>query len=155
MPDASNESHCDWLVPERLGRFIDKARERCAEWRTMIARAEARRTLPEDETTLCWSRREYALVTLHLVECGTLGGSVRSTQLRRELLDAAIDSGGSFPIACTPEATREHAEACYPELGKVLAEKRRLDPEEKLCNDWYRHHRSLLGRETGAARWNN
>jgi FAD/FMN-containing dehydrogenase len=143
-----------FLPPEELAGFLGQARARCADWRTAISSAEVRRTLPEDETVLCWSRREYASLTLQLAERHTLGGSVRSTQLRRELIDAAIARGGGFPIACTPEATREQTEACYPQLKTVLAEKRRIDPEEKLVNAWYLHHRSLLGRSPCNERWN-
>jgi FAD/FMN-containing dehydrogenase len=142
------------VPPDELASFIEDARARCADWRTAIGSAEVRRTLPEDETVLRWSRREYASITLQLAERQTIGGSVRSTQLRRELIDAAIARGGGFPIACTPEASREQAEACYPQLKTVLAEKRRLDPEEKLVNAWYLHYRSLLGRGSCAERWN-
>jgi hypothetical protein len=79
---------------------------------------------------------------------------VRSTQVRRELIDSAIARGGGFPIACTPEATREQTEACYPQLRTVLAEKRRIDPDEKLVNAWYLHHRNLLNRSSAEERWN-
>jgi hypothetical protein len=78
---------------------------------------------------------------------------VRATQVRRELIDAAIARGGSFPITSTPEATREQVERCYPQLRTVLAEKRRLDPSEKLVNPWYGHHRNLLWREACDVRW--
>jgi FAD/FMN-containing dehydrogenase len=142
------------LPPEELASFVEQARAHCEDWRTAIGSAEVRRTLPEEETVLRWSRREYASVTLRLAERQTIGGSVRSTQLRRELIDSAIAHGGGFPIACTPEATREQTEACYPELKAVLAEKRRMDPDEKLVNAWYLHHRSLLGRSSCKARWN-
>ncbi len=113
-----------------------------------------RRTLPETETSLRWARREYAAVRLVLSQRGTIGGAVRATQLVRELIDLAISQGGGFPIACTPEATRAQAEACYPELKNLLAEKRRVDPNEKLTNAWYRHYRSLLGREACDSKWN-
>jgi hypothetical protein len=113
-----------------------------------------RRTLPEEETFLCWARREYAALTLAVQELPTLGGSVRTTQLRRELIDAAIACGGSFAIDRTPEATRDQVEACYPQLKVLLAEKRRIDPEAKLSSPWFRHHRSLLGREACEVRWN-
>ncbi len=142
------------LPPDELAGFLEETRARCADWRTAIGGAEVRRTLPEDETALRWSRREYASITLRLAERCTIGGSVRSTQLRRELIDSAIARGGAFPIACTPEATREQTEACYPQLKTVLAEKRRIDPEEKLVNDWYRHYGSLLGRQACPVRWN-
>jgi FAD binding domain len=141
------------VPPDKLASFIEEARARCAEWRTAISSAEVRRTLPEDETVLRWSRREYASLTLQLAERQTIGGSVRSTQLRRELIDAAIARGGGFPIACTPEATREQTEACYPQLKTVLAEKRRIDPEEKLVNAWYLHYRNLLARKSCEGRW--
>jgi len=141
------------VPPERCDAFLAEARLRCAEWRVAIHAVAARRVLAEEETLLRWARREYAAVTLALAELPALGGAVRATQLRRQLIDAAIAHGGGFPIACTPEATRAQAEACYPELRRVLAEKRRLDPAERLINPWYRHHRSLLGRESCEVRW--
>jgi FAD/FMN-containing dehydrogenase len=142
------------LPPEALASFVEEARTLCDDWRTAITSVEVRRTLPEDETVLRWSRREYASITLRLAERQTLGGTVRTTQLRRQLIDSAIARGGGFPIACTPEATREQTEVCYPQLKRVLAEKRRIDPDEKLVNAWYLHHRSLLGRGSCEARWN-
>jgi hypothetical protein len=33
-------------------------------------------------------------------------------------------------------------------LNRFLAEKRRVDPGERIVNAWYQHYRSLLGRET-------
>lgn len=141
------------VPPESCDAFLAEARSRCDEWRVAIHAVAARRVRSEDETLLRWARREYAAVTLALAELPALGGAVRATQLRRQLIDAAIAHGGSFPIACTPEATRAQAEACYPELRRVLAEKRRLDPAERLSNSWYRHHRSLLGRESCDVRW--
>jgi len=142
------------VPPAALEAFLADTRARCQDWHTSIEAVEVRRTLPESETALRWARREYAAVRLVLAERGTIGGAVRMTQLARELIDVARSHGGSFPIASTPEATRGQVEACYPELKTVLAEKRRIDPAEKLANGWYRHHRSLLGREACESRWN-
>ena len=141
------------LPPQACDAFLAEARACCAEWRIPVRGAEARRTLPEEETCLRWARREYAAVTLQLAEPPALGGAVRATQLRRQLIDAAVALGGSFPIACAPEATRAQTEACYPELRQLFAEKRRLDPAERLTNSWHRHYRSLLGRESCEVRW--
>lgn len=142
------------VPPEALASFLEEARAHCAEWRTAMSRVDARRTFSEDETILRWSQRDYASLALQLAERRTIGGSVRSTQLRRELIDAAIARGGGFLIACTPEASREQTEACYPQLKKVLAEKRRIDPDDKVVNAWYLHHRNLLSRTAGEERWN-
>ena len=142
------------LPPDEAGRFVADSEKHCADWRMGLHGVDVRRTHPEEETFLRWARREYAAVTLHLEDLPTLGGAVRATQVRRDLIDAAVGYGGSFAIAHTPEATREQVETCYPELKTVLAEKRRFDPEEKLSTPWYRHYRNLLGRESCAARWN-
>lgn len=155
LPVAAESGHPLRLLvpPDALEGLLAQCRAQCEGWRTVIGAVKVRRTLAESETVLCWARREYAEVTVHLHELETIGGSVRSTQLRRQLIDAAISFGGSFPIAATPEATRAQLESCYPQLRKLFAEKRRLDPAEKLTNAWYRHHRNLLCRDSCEVRW--
>lgn len=155
LPGASGASRVLQLLvpPASSEAFLGEARARCGQWRVAIEGAEVRRTLAENETLLRWAKREYAAITLRLAGPPALGGSVRATQLRRELIDSAIAHGGSFPIASTPDATHAQVERCYPELKRVLADKRRLDPAERLANSWYRHHRSLLGRGSCEVRW--
>lgn len=143
------------LPPEKVDAFLGEARGRCAEWRMPLAGARVRPTLEESDTYLRWARRAYAALTLHLSEAPALGTAVRATQLRRELIDAAIAEGGSFALSCTPEATRGQAEACYPQLKGFLAEKRRMDPQERLTNPWYWHYRNLLARPACEVRWAN
>ena len=132
------------VPPERLESFLAEARDRCADWRMPLAGVEVRRTLPEADSFLCWARRDYAAVVLHFAQPPVLGAAVRATQLRCELIDAAIALGGSFHVSCTPEATREQAQACYPQLPQFLAEKRRVDPGEHIVNAWYLHYRRLF-----------
>ena len=142
-----------FVPPEQLDAFLAEVGSRCREWRVALEGVASRRIRPEDETVLRWARRDYAEVNVSLGEPTTLGAAVRATQLRRELIDAAIARGGSFPIACTPEATRTQAEACYPQLAEFLAEQRRIDPGGLMANAWLRHQRSLLGREACEVRW--
>jgi FAD/FMN-containing dehydrogenase len=143
------------VPPEASEAFVDECRTRSAAWRISILGAEVRRTLPENETVLRWARRDFAEVTLLLEDLDTIGGAVRVVQARQELIDAAIANGGSFQIASTPEATCAQIEVCYPQLRKLLCEKKRLDPSERLVNPWYRHHRGLLWREPCEVRWAN
>jgi hypothetical protein len=141
------------VPPAQLQPFLAEARERCSEWHLPIESVQVRRTRQEAETFLRWAQRDYAEVGLGLSDRATIGGAVRLTQLRRDLIDAAIALGGGFPIACTPEATRAQTEICYPQLPGFLAEQRRLDPQEKMANAWLRHQRSLLGRQACEVRW--
>ncbi len=141
------------LPPGEAERFLGQARDCLREWRVEIAGAEASHVLPEAETFLRWANREYALVSLRLGAASSLCGAVRSTQVRRLLIDLAIACGGSFSIASTPDATRAQVETCYPMMGAFLAEKRRLDPAGRLSNAWYRHYRGLVSRGSCAVRW--
>jgi FAD/FMN-containing dehydrogenase len=141
------------LPPEAVEGFMEETDARCGDWRIPLQSVAVRRTLPEEDTFLRWARRDYAEITLGLAEPTGISAAVRGRQLRQELIDAAIATGGSFPIASTPDATLGQTAACYPQLTAFLAEKRRFDPHERLVNGWYAHQRGLLARENCQVRW--
>jgi FAD/FMN-containing dehydrogenase len=141
------------LPPEALERFVARADALCTEWDVPLRSVALRRTSAEEDTFLRWASREFVEVKLRLSACEALGEHVRSTQLRRAMIDAAIAAGGAFPIASTREATREQTLACYPQLQAFLAHKRRFDPQERLTNEWYRHQRSIV--EHCEVRWSH
>jgi len=141
------------VPPARLAALVGACREHCAEWRLELEGLAVRRVRADEETFLRLPGREYCEVSLGLAEGANLGAQVRVTQLKRSLIDLAISHGGGFPIACTPEATREQIDACYPQLAGFLAEQRRIDPHERWANGWLRHYRNLLTREPCEVRW--
>lgn len=141
------------LPPERIDALLERMREQTFGWRVPIVSAAARHTLTEEETFLRWARREYAQVRLRLATPPELGGRVRAAQARRELIDTAIAEGGAFTPAGIFDASPAQAEACYPQLKAFLAEKRRLDPADRLYNSWYRHARGLLSCDRVTVRW--
>jgi len=155
LPDAGSPARWVHVLvpPERLEAYLGEARAVCAAWHLAVEALEVRRTRPEDETFLRWARREFAEVSLRLGDWRAIGGAVRTTQARLALIDAAIAHGGSFPIAFTPDATREQIDACYPQLNRFLAEKRRFDPAGRLVNAWYFRQCTVLGREPCQVRW--
>jgi hypothetical protein len=141
------------IPPESVDAFVTEMEERCADWRVPLHSVSVRKTMGEEETYLRWARREYCELRVGIAQPRGLGGAVRTGQIRRELIDAAIASGGSFPIASTLDATRQQTEACYPQLESFLDEKRRFDPHERVVNAWYRHQRDLLRGENVQVRW--
>jgi len=141
------------LPPTSVEAFMQEAETRCGDWRIPLHSVALRRTQAEQESFLRWARRDYSEVRLAFAQPAGLGASVRGAQLRRELIDAAIAAGGSFQIASTDDATREQTEACYPQLGEFLAQKRRFDPAGRLGNDWYERRRALLNRSPSPVSW--
>lgn len=154
-PEAPSRRMRVVVPPAKVEAFLADARARCEEWRMPLDCVELRRTTEDKDSFLRWSRREYALLTLHLAPPGALGVAVRTAQLRRALVDAAISHGGSFPVSFSRNSSMAQIEACYPELRAFLAEKRRIDPMERLTNPWYRHYRNLFTRGSCRVRWSN
>lgn len=142
------------VPPENLDSLLQEVRALCREWRMSVEAMEARRIRREEETYLRWAQREYAALSIAFAQPQRLGPAVRATQARRSFIEAAIARGGTFPIACTPEATLAQTEACYPQLAAFLAEQRRIDPAGRMANAWSRHYGSLLAQEPCAVRWN-
>lgn len=143
------------IPPESLDRFVAETDTRCSDWRIPLQSVAIRHTAREDDSYLRWARRDFAEVKLALAEPSGLGARVRGVQLRHELIDAAIEAGGSFHIACTADATREQTETCYPQLKSFLAQKRLFDPHERLVNAWYLHQREVLNRKPCEVRFAN
>jgi FAD/FMN-containing dehydrogenase len=154
-PDAGGVQHVlDCLVPPaELDAFLGQARGLAAEWRIELVRITVRRLLPEAETALPWATREWAGVRLRFALRTSLGASVRAGQVKRELLAAAIERGGSFPIYQPEHLSRAQLERCYPALDAFLSEKRRADPGERLQNRWYLEVTAKLRGEACSVRW--
>lgn len=154
MPGEAHDIDC-LLPPEELDAFLARAHELALEWRVAWQRIAVRRLLPEAETALPWATREWAGITLRFALRASLGASVRATQAKRELLAAALERGGAFPISEPRYAGRAELERCYPSLSAFLAEKRRADPGERLQNGWYRTVCAKLRGEACEVRWAN
>jgi hypothetical protein len=141
------------IPPERLPECMEQLHARCEAWRTEPDGLEMRPITREQDTFLRWAPRDYAEIAIRLGTGQSIGRAVRVTQLAQDLIDVAIEHGGSFPIASTPHATREQAEACYPRLKAFLAEKRRLDPGERITNAWYSRYRGMMLGQNAQVRW--
>lgn len=140
--------------PGSVAALLDDCRALCEEWRIALPRIELRPTHAEQETYLAWARRDYLQVSLFLEPAATLASTVRLSQLCGALLDASLRREGSFLLAKTMDASREQVEACYPRLRNLLAEKRRIDPLERIDSPWFRHYSALLSRPQCRTRWN-
>jgi len=142
------------LVPPQCSdAVIGQVRAALQEHRCEPSLVQARRVVPEAETFLRWAGREYVALCIQYRTRATLGAFASAAQLRARLIDLAIGAGGSFMPQALPVATRAQAAACYPMLAGFLAEKRRLDPGERVLTPWYRAVRRMWRAESCAVRW--
>jgi FAD/FMN-containing dehydrogenase len=156
LPAAGEGLACEsetLVPPEALEAFLADARVLAAEERVDLQHLAVRRLRAERETFLRWAVHDWAGVTLRYRVRRTLGASVRAAEIRKLLTAAALARGGSFPTAACARVSRAQLEACYPQIGAFLAEKRRYDPAERLQNAWYRSVTQLLRGGPCRARW--
>jgi hypothetical protein len=138
-PQAGTARSVEFLVPpERLDSILACFRRIVAERRIAVQRITVCRLLPERETFLCWATREWAQVTVHYCMRPTLGACAHAAEVERLLLDFVLAAGGSFRIGAAPQASLAQLKRCYPQLGDLVLQKKRLDPAERLQNAWYR-----------------
>lgn len=125
------------VPPSRSDAFASQVRAALEARRCSLRLLEARRVFPETETLLRWAQAEYAAARIEYGMRATLGACASATELRARLIDLAIAAGGRFMPAALPIASRSQASACYPMLAALMAEKRRLDPAERVLTPWY------------------
>jgi len=141
------------VPPASADVYIGRVREILEERRVELIGMSVRRYLPDAYAGLRWARQEWAGVEIRFARKSTLGACVAAAELRRALLAAALDLGGSFPIRDLRDATRRQLEACYPTVAAFIADKRRGDPGERLQNAWYRSLVAVMRTEPCPVRW--
>ncbi len=142
------------VPPAALQAYLADVRALANERRLTLLGISVRRHRQDASAFLGWARQEWAGVRVRFGFRATLGAGVAAAEIRRALLAAAIERGGSFALRDARDATREQLEACYPTLAAFIAEKRRADPEERLQSAWYRDVVAKLRTERCESRWN-
>ena len=61
-------------------------------------------------------------------------GRVEAAVWTRALIDAALDNDGRYYLPYRLHATRSQFEQAYPEIGRFVALKERVDPGRKFRN---------------------
>ncbi len=141
------------LPPQRSDAVVGAVRAALEARRCRLRLLEARRVLADAETFLRWTGEESVALRIEYGTRATLGACAGGTQLRAQLIDLAIAAGGAVTPAMLPLASRAQAAACYPMLAAFLAEKRRLDPAERVVSPWYRGVRRAWRAEACRVRW--
>lgn len=98
----------------------------------------------DQESFLPWARQDYACVIFNLLVAHDPAGIESATRTFRDLIDLAIERGGSYYLTYHRYATARQLEACYPQFRRFLQLKKHHDPDEFFQSDWYRHCRGLL-----------
>lgn len=125
----------EYFIPvERFGEFTPRMREILRRHRANVLNISIRHAEKDPGSIMAWARREsFAFVVWY--NQGTSAAERGAVEVwTRELIDAAIGSGGTYYLPYQIVATPAQFHAAYPRAKEFFALKKRLDPAYKFRN---------------------
>ncbi len=125
----------EYFVPvENFTSFVEKVTEILNRYQVNMVNISVRHAHPDKETYMSWAREEaFAFVMYYKQKVGEVEKNVVATWTR-ELIQAAIDLGGSYYLPYQAHASFEQFTKAYPNYKKLFELKEKLDPEFRFRN---------------------
>jgi FAD/FMN-containing dehydrogenase len=93
-----------------------------------------RHALADTESFLAWAPTDVFAFVLYYKQGTDPAARREVARWTRELIDAALASGGRYYLPYQPVATRAQFARAYPNSERLFAVKRRIDPASKFTN---------------------
>lgn len=135
----------EYFVPiAKFEEFCDRMADIFIHHKVNVINVSIRHAAADSGSLLAWAREEtFAFVVWY--RQGTSEEDKKKVGIwTRELIDAAILSGGAYYLPYQPHATEEQFHKAYPNAQALFKLKRTLDPDFKfrnsLWNKYYKQH---------------
>jgi FAD/FMN-containing dehydrogenase len=132
----------EYFVPvDSITVFMPRMRRILQAHEVNAVNVSIRHALPDPGTYLAWAPNEVFAYVLYYKQRTDPESRREVARWTRELIDAAIASGGRYYLPYQPVATRAQFAAAYPRSAELFAVKQRVDPTSKFTNalwDLYR-----------------
>jgi FAD/FMN-containing dehydrogenase len=139
-PQSTDILH-EYFVPRgQLAPFIDRIRSILQREHADLLNVTIRDVDADDTTALRYARGDVWAVVMFFHQERTPAADARMEALTRQLIDEALSAGGTYYLPYRLHATREQMSRAYPMAAAFFAEKRRVDPDEVLTNQWYQRY---------------
>ena len=146
----------EYFVPaDSLPVFVPRLRRILQIHRVNAVNVSIRHALPDPGTDLAWAPTEVFAYVLYYKQGTGPEAEQEVGRWTRELIEAAIQSGGRYYLPYQPLATRDQFVRAYPGAAALFAVKRRVDPTGKFTNtlwDLYEPDRDGRFADISAAR---
>jgi hypothetical protein len=125
----------EYFVPvDRLDAFVARMGDVLRRHRVNVVNVSIRHALPDPGSLLAWAPVESFALVLYYKQDTDPAARRRVGAWTRELVDAALASGGRWYLPYQPHATRAQFLAGYPRAGEFFALKRQVDPAGRFTN---------------------
>jgi len=125
----------EYFIPvAEFDRFVPRMAEIFKRHRANVLNVSVRHAIADPGSLLAWARGEtFAFVVYHKQR--TRENAIERVAVwTRELIDAAIECGGTYYLPYQAHATPEQFHRAYPRARELFALKRRLDPDFRFRN---------------------
>jgi FAD/FMN-containing dehydrogenase len=125
----------EYFIPvDRFDDFLPRMRDTLRRYDVNVIYASIRHAKQDPGSLLAWARTEVFAFVLYYKQ-GTDDSAKKEVGVwTRELIDAALDLGGSYYLPYQLHATEQEFQRAYPRAPEFIALKRRLDPTNKFRN---------------------
>ena len=123
----------EYFVPvEHFDTFVSRLREVLRRHRVNVTNISVRHAIADPGSLLAWARTEVFAFVIYYKQDKDADALTAAGVWTRELIDAALDAGGSYYLPYRLDATPAQFLRAYPRASEYLALKRRLDPEARF-----------------------
>ena len=142
----------EYFVPvEQLEAFVPRMEEILRRHRVNALNISVRHAMPDTDTMLGWAPRETFAFVLYHKQRTRENAKSRVGVWTRELIDAALEVGGTYYLPYQPHATVEQFHRAYPRAKDFFALKWEVDPDFRFSNSlWDKYYRAWLDRSKPA-----
>jgi FAD/FMN-containing dehydrogenase len=138
----------EYFVPvDRFDDFIPRMQAIFRRHDVNVINVSIRHAKQDPGSLLAWARTEVFAFVIYYKQGASNSARSQVGVWTRELVDAALEVGGSYYLPYQLHATEEQFLRAYPRVPEFLALKQRLDPTNKFRNellDKYLHPRETV-----------
>ena len=131
-----------FVPPEQLTTFVRRMASVLKRFGAKTVNVSIRHSHADPGSLLAWARDEVFALVLYYKQ-GTLIHDCESVAVwTRELIDAVLDSGGTYYLPYQPHGRHEQFHVAYPRARELFALKDHLDPGYRFRNVlWEKYYR--------------
>jgi hypothetical protein len=132
----------EYYIPvENFVPFMDRFREILLSGNMNVLSSTVRYVAPDSTPALAYAPRTatFAIIQMSNVRL-TPEGQERAQAVTRQLVDAALEHGGTYYLTYQLYPTPEQLHRAYPKAGHAFERKRFYDPDELFTSQFYERY---------------
>ncbi len=128
----------EYFLPEHaLVEFLQRASRVLLQHRANLLNISIRHAAPDQLSLMSWSRAPVFCAVLYYKQRSSQRADRASETWAKELINLALDLGGSYYLPYRLHASVEQFRRAYPNWQQLLALKASLDPDSRFRNRWF------------------